>query len=277
MVTQAAGVKRPFRVNTMSADYPLPDAEWHLPTRLIGRRVLVYDRVDSTNEVAAVLAAEPGQDGAVVLAREQTAGRGQHRRGWDCPPGRGVLLSVLLFPPPALRRPVVLTAWAAVAVAETVREITGQQALIKWPNDVLLHGRKVCGILIEQGRGTVVGIGLNVTQTAEDFAAAGLPGAGSLALFTGGLPAVESVARQLLTRLDEGYDGLLRGDVTTLEACWKTGVGLLGREVIAVCTDGTTVRGRLRECTFAGLELERANSLSVMLMPERVRGLKTED
>src|SRR5438067_12909802 len=103
----------------MSPDYPLPDAEWTLPTRHVGRRVLVYDRVDSTNAVAAVLAADPGWDEVVVLAREQTAGRGQHRRTWDCPPGRGVLLSVLLFPPPTLRRPVVLTAWAAVAVAET--------------------------------------------------------------------------------------------------------------------------------------------------------------
>jgi BirA family biotin operon repressor/biotin-[acetyl-CoA-carboxylase] ligase len=260
----------------MAGDYPLPDAEWHLPSRHVGRRVLVYDRVDSTNQVAAVLAAEPGEVGTVVLAREQTAGRGQHRRTWDCPPGRGVLLSALLFPPPGLRRPVLLTAWAAVAVAETVREVTGLQARIKWPNDVLLQGRKVCGILIEQGRGTVVGVGLNVGQTAEEFAAAGLTEAGSLALFAPTAPDPEAVARRLIARLDEEYDALLRGEWATLEACWKWRIGLLGRRVAAECADGTTVHGRLRECAFAGLELERPDGGTTVLVPERVKHLNGE-
>ena len=83
-----------------------------------------------------------------------------------------MLLSALLFPPAELRRPVLLTAWAAVAVCETIRHITGQMARIKWPNDVLVQGKKICGILIEQGKGTVAGIGLNVNQSAEMFAAA---------------------------------------------------------------------------------------------------------
>ena len=74
---------------------------------------------------------------------------------WLAPPGASVLMSVLLFPPPPLRRPAVLTAWAAVAVCTVVRRVTGVPAKIKWPNDVLLRGRKVCGILIEQRRGTV--------------------------------------------------------------------------------------------------------------------------
>ena len=123
--------------------------------------------------------------------RRRRAGRRSRRPAaastaarWQCRPGDGVLLSVLLFPPPALRRPAVLTAWAAVAVCETVRRLTGLPARIKWPNDVLLRGRKVCGILIEQGRGAVVGVGLNVRQTADDFAAAGLPSAASLSQFT---------------------------------------------------------------------------------------------
>src|SRR5206468_7692987 len=85
----------------------------------------------------------------VVLAREQTAGRGQHGRAWQAPAGSSVLLSVLLCPPPALRRPALLTAWAAVSVCETILQLTGLQAKIKWPNDVLIRGRKVCGILIE--------------------------------------------------------------------------------------------------------------------------------
>ena len=115
---------------------PPPTAEWTLPTLHVGRRVLYYDELPSTLPVAAALAADPATDGVAVLAGVQTAGRGQYGRSWLCPPGAGVLLGVLLFPPPPLRRPAVLTAWAAVAVAETVRRLTDFYATIKWPNDV---------------------------------------------------------------------------------------------------------------------------------------------
>src|SRR6516225_4772837 len=126
-----------------------PREEWNLPSQHIGRRVQVFDQLDSTSTRAAQLADDPHHHGTVILAGEQTAGRGQHGRGWQAPPGRAVLMSVLLFPPPSLRRPALLTAWAAVSVCETIREATSLQAKIKWPNDVLLQGRKVCGILIE--------------------------------------------------------------------------------------------------------------------------------
>src|SRR5260370_31766746 len=150
-----------------------PREEWHLSTVHIGRRVLVYDRVDSTNSVAASLAGDPANAGVVVLANEQTAGRGQYGRHWECPSRAGVLLSVLLFPPPLLNRPAILTAWAAVSVCETVRQITGLPARIKWPNDVLLRGKKVFGILIEQGLATVAGTGLTVNQPPEASTAPG--------------------------------------------------------------------------------------------------------
>src|SRR5579871_2543608 len=160
--------------------------EWNLSTRSVGRRVLVYDRTDSTNERAAERAGSIANDGLVVLAREQTAGRGQHGRTWQCPPGSGVLLSVLVHPPPEIRRAAILTGWAAVAVCETIRQATNLQARIKWPNDVLLDGRKVCGILSELRASplrlgedppqwaAIVGIGLNVNQPAEAFQSPGL-------------------------------------------------------------------------------------------------------
>ena len=91
-----------------------PREEWSFDTRHVGRRVVVYDRLDSTNNTAAVLAADPENAGVVVVAETQTAGRGQYGRVWDAPPGTSLLMSVLLFPPVAVRRPVVLTALAAV-------------------------------------------------------------------------------------------------------------------------------------------------------------------
>jgi BirA family biotin operon repressor/biotin-[acetyl-CoA-carboxylase] ligase len=252
---------------------PPPSAEWTLPARHVGRRVFVYDSVGSTNDVAAALAADPAHAGTAVLAGTQTAGRGQYGRTWLSPPGTSIALSVLLHPPPELRRPAVLTAWAAVAVAETVRHITGRQARIKWPNDVLIRGRKVCGILIEQGRGTVVGIGLNVNQPAEHFAAAGLPQAASLASIAGRPFDCHDVARCLLAQMDDEYDALLRGEVAALEAGWAWRIGLLGRAVVAETADGMAHRGRLRGLSFDGLELERADGAVLRLAPETVRQL----
>ena len=254
-----------------------PPTEWRLPTRHVGRRVLVYDCLGSTNDRAAELAADPAHDGVAVLAREQTAGRGQYGRTWLSPPGTGVALSVLLFPPPELRRPVLLTAWAAVAVAEAVRRVTGLQARIKWPNDLLLRGRKVCGILIEQGRGTVVGIGLNVNQPAQHFAEAGLPEAASLASVADRLFDCDQVTRRLIERLDVEYALLHQGERSALESEWAWRIGLSGRPVAAEGTDGVEHRGRLRELGFDGLVLERPDGSVLGLEPERVRQLRPTD
>ncbi len=249
-----------------------PREEWQLDTRRLGRRVLVFAETDSTNTQAAALAADPSNDGVVILAEQQTAGRGQHGRGWLSWPGTGVLLSVLLFPPPPLRRPAVLTAWAAVSVCETIRRATGLQARIKWPNDVLVRGRKVCGILIEQGRGTVVGIGLNVNQRADTFAAAELTEAGSLAVFTGRTFDTQEIARLLIRHLDSEYDLLCSGDLADLESRWKWRLGLLGKQVIAECHDRIH-RGRLLDVTFGRVQLKAADQ-DLQLVPETVLHLE---
>jgi BirA family biotin operon repressor/biotin-[acetyl-CoA-carboxylase] ligase len=250
-----------------------PREELQLQTQHIGRRVLVYDRVDSTNSVAATLAIDPDNAGVVVLAHEQTQGRGQFGRHWQCPPGAGVLLSILLFPPPELCRPAILTAWAAVSVCETIRQLTGVPARIKWPNDVLLRSKKVCGILIEQGLGTVTGIGLNVNQPPETFAAQGLTHGSSLCQFTSDPLDSTAIAKRLITLLDEEYERLRQGDLNTLEACWKWSVGLLGRQVAAECAD-RTVSGRLLDLTFDGVLLKSASGEMLSLQPEIVKHLE---
>jgi BirA family biotin operon repressor/biotin-[acetyl-CoA-carboxylase] ligase len=256
-----------------------PSEEWHLDTSRVGRRVLVFDRLDSTSSYAATLAGDTAHDGLAVLAREQSAGRGQYGRIWGCPPNAGVLLSVLVFPPAELRRPALVTAWAAVSVCESVRALTGLQARIKWPNDVLVRGQKVCGILTEQvlgasgAGGIVVGIGLNVNQSAETFAAVGLTEAASLAVLTGENRPCADVARALLGQLDEEFDRLCQGDLATLEACWKWRVGLLGKQVVAECAGGSH-RGRLLELGWDGVQLELTGGELLCLPPETVRQLR---
>ncbi len=251
---------------------PSPQAEWLLPTACIGQRTLLFDQVDSTNTLAASLASEPGTHGLALLAQEQTAGRGQHGRTWSAPAGSSVLLSVILHPPAELRRPVLLTAWAAVSVCAVVQDLTGWAPRIKWPNDVLLRQAKVCGILIEQGRATVVGIGLNVGQSAEFFAQAGLPTATSLVQQGAVIRTVE-VARRLLLELDSGWSALERGELDPLESQWKGHLGLLGQRVM-VEGAGSSRTGRLREVGFDGLLLDEPGETGVppCLIPcEQVR------
>ncbi len=240
-------------------------------------RILVFDSVESTNTIALGLADDPANHGTVILAREQTAGRGQYGRSWLAPADSSVLMSVLLFPPPALRRPVLLTAWAAVSVCDLCRQLTGLPVRIKWPNDVMIQDRKVCGILIEQRASgpdkvaSVAGIGLNVTQSATAFAQAGLMEAASLAVFSDRVFHCRRIAEELLGRLDAEYRRLVEGDLSSLEVRWKNYLGLLGTQVTVACLKETR-QGRLLDVSFAGLELEVGGE-RVRLQPEMVRHL----
>src|SRR4051794_36989841 len=108
-----------------------PDETWTLDTAHLGRTVCVYDQIDSTNSRALEHSGQSELHGNVLLARSQSAGRGQYGRSWQAPPNSSVLMSILLFPPAALRRPALLTAWAAVSVCETIFQMTNVQATIK--------------------------------------------------------------------------------------------------------------------------------------------------
>jgi len=249
----------------------VPDEEWHLDTHWLGQRVWVCDRIDSTNRAALELAGDSRNDGLVLIARQQTAGRGQHGRTWLAAPNTSVLMSLLIFPPPELRRPSLLTAWVAVSVCELVEQHTQQSARIKWPNDVLVADRKICGILIEQQQGTVVGIGLNVRQTTADFDRAGLPDATSLIHFTRQPLDPKILAYELVHRLDLEYTALLKGEFELLQSRWKACLRLLDAKVIVECAQ-EKIRGRLLDATFAGLLLD-VDGTPRTVIPELVRHL----
>jgi len=131
---------------------------------------LWYERLPSTNDVARELAQASAPEGLVVVAREQTAGRGRQGRAWASPRGEGLYLSILLRPhtPPA--DAALITLAAAIAVVETLADDYQIAADIKWPNDVHVRGRKLCGILVESAiesgllQYAIMGIGVNIAQ-----------------------------------------------------------------------------------------------------------------
>lgn len=260
-----------------------PAEEWTFATAAVGRRVLVFDELDSTNTFAAALPADAA-DGLVVIARDQTAGRGRFGRPWRSRPGSALLMSVLLAPPPALRRPVILTAWAAVAVAAAVREMTGVDARIKWPNDLFARGKKVCGILIEQGATagpaprfrTIAGVGLNLAQTADEFAALGLPAACSLGML-GTAVGLRDAAESVVRNLDATWARLTGGDRAGVEAEWAGRFGLVGGDVLLDHTDGTRRAGRLLGLGFDGLDLEHPDGRVERFAAEAVEHVRAAD
>jgi BirA family biotin operon repressor/biotin-[acetyl-CoA-carboxylase] ligase len=148
--------------------------EYELDTLAIGRRIAVWSRATSTNDLAARAGASPANDGLVVLAEEQTAGRGRRGRAWASPPRRSILMSVVIFPPDSLMPasgearsgPVWLTALGAVAVTEVVAELTGCKPQIKWPNDVRVDRRKLAGILVERVAPAVIPVSGMATSIA---------------------------------------------------------------------------------------------------------------
>ena len=148
---------------------------WELGTKTIGKAVLSYKKVDSTNDVAYNLAENGIAEGTVVLAEEQAKGKGRHGRKWVSPPKSGIYMSCVLRPEIAPNEIPVITLMAAVAVAKAVRKTTGLQAMIKWPNDILVSGRKICGILTEMKAEQdsvdfiILGIGLNVNASARSL------------------------------------------------------------------------------------------------------------
>jgi BirA family transcriptional regulator, biotin operon repressor / biotin---[acetyl-CoA-carboxylase] ligase len=267
--------QHPYRGASYAGPAPrlCPDQiEHELATRWLGRRIVVWNRVTSTNDLAARAGASASNDGLVILAEEQTSGRGRRGRSWTAPPRSSILMSVLLFPPRqlmpgdsagALDR-TWLTALGAVAAAEVISSWTGGNARIKWPNDVRLGGRKIAGILVERALkpnppaaspgplaasgpawGVVIGIGLNANLAREDFPTELARLATSLQIARGGAPVDRSeLARELIRRLDHWYDLSRRGGPEALSAAWCERSEHVGRAVRVEASSGSVV-GRL--------------------------------
>jgi BirA family transcriptional regulator, biotin operon repressor / biotin---[acetyl-CoA-carboxylase] ligase len=192
----------------------------------LGRPRLHLRATTSTNDRARELAQAGAPHGTLVTAAEQTSGRGRQGRTWTAPPGSALLLSVVLRDPPAL---------LPLAAALAVSEVAGAGAQIKWPNDVLLDGRKVAGILAEgrpQDGWAVLGIGLNVALRIEDLPPELHETAGTLGL---GPADLEPTLERLLASLER----TVALDEATLLDAYRARDALRGREV-----SWTTGRGR---------------------------------
>lgn len=216
----------------MVADYlSLASITNNLGTRFIGQRIIYYPTITSTMEVAKREARQGAAEGTVVVAEEQTVGRGRIKRVWLSPKGC-VALSIILYPSLSYLPSLIML--ASLAVAHSIETVTGLKLQIKWPNDVLISDKKVGGILIEdEMRGKVVeyaiiGIGLNVNIKLSDFPII-LPIATSLSDELGKeIPRLD-IIQQLLVEIERLYLMLQAGGSVFEE--WRDRLVTLGKKV----------------------------------------------
>jgi BirA family biotin operon repressor/biotin-[acetyl-CoA-carboxylase] ligase len=213
------------------ADSPYKALGAILGTRFVGKNLLYFPRVTSTMNVARQEARKGAPEGTVVIAGEQTGGRGRRNRSWLTPSGN-IALSVVLYPEVSCLPYLVMI--ASLAVVHYIESVAGLRAGIKWPNDILIEGKKVCGILIENEIGrsekvrAVIGIGINIDIGSAVIEGSALPVTG-LEMETG--KAVDKVAlvNSLLTEIERLYLQLPDGGAIFQE--WKNKLITLGKRV----------------------------------------------
>jgi BirA family biotin operon repressor/biotin-[acetyl-CoA-carboxylase] ligase len=225
-----------------SMQFDAKDLQSRLTGRKIGWLLHYLETVDSTNRFAMGLAREGAPEGTVVLADRQTAGIGRLQRAWQSPPGCNLYISVILRPavaPPEASR---ITILAGVAVAEAIASICPAGVGIKWPNDVQIRGRKVCGILTEMAtaggsRAVIIGIGLNVNIKRENFDPGHRDTATSLWEETGREHSREDMAFLLCERLERWYETFLHAGFAPVREEWLARSDMAGKRVRVLFRD----------------------------------------
>lgn len=209
-----------------------------ISTRIVGRSIVYFDEIDSTNNYAKQEALRGGEDGLVVIANQQTGGRGRSGRSFQSPPDKGLYLTTLIRPDAAPADVLPVTALAAVAAANAVERACGVRPGIKWTNDLVLSGRKLTGILTEMGvegesgklQYVVIGIGTNVNQEEKDFSGEVAEMATSLRMELGRSVNRTALAAALVGELDRLY-AAIGGDLSEYLAAYRRDCVTLGKQV----------------------------------------------
>ena len=195
-----------------------------LQNQTIGRRIQTYVSVGSTNDLALQCGIDGAQEGTLILAESQTQGRGRHRRKWLSPPGSSILASVILRHRLRADQVGLPNLIGAVAIATAIDELTDLSARIKWPNDVLIQGKKVSGVLTELEYDRyrqpffVMGFGVNVNTTRADFPDELRASATSLQIESNREISRVLLLQAILHRLEENYLRLKHNDTEPIIA-----------------------------------------------------------
>ena len=218
-----------------------------LDTKVVGTKLFVFDSIDSTNTCAKALAEAGMEEGSVVFTDFQTNGRGRLGRSWLSEPGKNLLFSCILRPAVSKEQSGMLTFFAATGVARALESITKINVECKWPNDLLLQGKKCCGILLENSFGkeqleySVVGIGINVNQ--HEFQNDVGSKATSLARVLNAEVDRKKLFQSVLRELDALYADARLARFSRIFLEWNNRCAMFGHEV-SVAREGATITGK---------------------------------
>jgi birA, biotin-[acetyl-CoA-carboxylase] ligase region len=206
-----------------------------LKTSVIGREVFFYPTIDSTNSQAKVIAGHGVHDGALVITNYQTKGQGRLKRQWVSPPKKNLLFSVVFYPFVAPSKVFLMTLFASLAVCKSLNTLFKIKTGIKWPNDVYVNHRKICGVLTDVSfdqkrvKWVVVGIGLNVNADPSlDPELCNL--ATSIKRETGRVQKRLPILKRILEEMDRLYKRFLSGEITHLKDEWLSYSIILGKK-----------------------------------------------
>jgi len=248
-----------------SPDLMLPsELRYKLETKAFGRAIHYFKEIESTNTKAKELAYAGASEGTLVIAERQTGGRGRREREWFSPYG-GICFSLILRPqisPLEISR---ITLLAGVSAVQAIEKISGFESEIKWPNDVLVNGKKVVGILTEMETEAdtihfvVLGIGINANIEAADFPQGLRESATSLRIILGKKVDRRQLAGYLLKKLEDNYNQLENNNFSDILRSWKRSSAILGFRV-RVETVGRAIEGKAVDVNDQGALIVETDS-----------------
>lgn len=215
------------------------DIQLGLETKKFGREVFYQEETGSTQTIANELILNGAPEGTIVVAERQVNGRGRLQRNWVTSDGKAIAMSIILRPAIPPRIAPQLTLLTAVAVASAIEKVTGLQPNIKWPNDILINKKKVCGVLTEmQGdadciKSVIIGIGMNVNQVEEDYPLELLDIATSLRIEKGEAFLRAKIIQEILAELEKYYDLFLEKGFAPIKLLWESYAISLGKQITA--------------------------------------------
>ncbi|MCP4649983.1 MAG: biotin--[acetyl-CoA-carboxylase] ligase [PVC group bacterium] len=215
-------------------DSLLPDEiVYKLKTKKFGQKVVSYASIGSTNDAAYTLAEQNAMEGTLVVAEQQTKGKGRMGRSWKSPHGEGIYASLILRPVITPEEAGKITLMAAVSIAKTIRQLSGLPAVIKWPNDIMIENEKICGILTEMSAEldminfVVLGVGININTDSHKLP----PGATSVCQKLGREINRVEFLRVLLLEMERHYEKIKKKKFTLIIDEWRNLSTTLGNRI----------------------------------------------
>jgi BirA family transcriptional regulator, biotin operon repressor / biotin---[acetyl-CoA-carboxylase] ligase len=252
--------KKGYRIITAPEKVSESEIQLGLQTNKMGRMIHYQETAHSTQQIAHRLANEGVPEGTLVIAEEQTGGKGRLTREWYSPKYSGIWMSLIIRPNIPIYEAPQLTLLAAVAVAQAIEEITSVRPEIKWPNDLLLNRKKITGILTElqaesdRIHSIIIGIGMNVNQNVSDFPEELRNKATSLNIETGKTTARAQLIQEVLYRFELLYEIFLEQGFKPIKALWESYAVSIGQHIKAT-TLNQTISGKAIGITDAGVLL----------------------